>query len=299
MTTHGGQAKVVYTLKYYNPMKKRLATIIGVGMCGTAFSVLVFSCYILPRQAGSSYNTLVTKTAKNIEPSFKALAKTADLPVFGDLGQTRMAQQNDLAAAAAALTRAVEAATVLGSACDSLPVYGPITVSRDYRVANQAQRRCHIILHQTQVVTEQYRQLTTYLSNQLDIQSEYRSIIMPMTNNDDLVMYYGQGNNFRQQASSVNMLAERTKALPVPYQMQKIPNSLVITYTETASAFEQLALAADSWNDEFMTNAASSIETAVQRNDTVDMDIYSRLMMQSPTLKWVREINEKLGVLLP
>lgn len=286
--------------------RRTLVPIRGMSRVGSwlaaclAVSVVLASIlvsYILPRFAATSYTERVTAAARPLKSYYRQLEKTADLPVFGDMGGSYHGQQSDTHQAHAAALDTLDSLAELHRVCSSLPRYTALQVSRDYRQAHVLQQHCASVVEQSLLALHDHELLVVYLDKQLALQHEFSVLTKQFNDTVDLNEYAGRGNELRTTAGQLRAITTQTDALTPPPDVLPVQLTLKDTYRQTAQGFEDLADGIGVALDGPIYSAAAAIEAAVRKNDTQDAAVYSRILDTSKTLKNVRSVNEKLELL--
>lgn len=250
--------------------------------------------FVLPARASSEYLAKLDSSGRQVEASFKTLAKTTNLDVFNNPDvTTQKAQQNlsDINADIKDCQAKLAAFGKVAGGIDRPPFTGYTSSLHDAEVQREHART---IIAQSDDVLAQYRQLSDFLNTYYGYDATftaYTSAVNQVSNLDSLAPYTPRLDD---QASQLHQMSQALAALKAPSGYEQITTAAPPVYQQASEGFSELSTSLKIGDDNGKDAGIGLVEAAVNTHDSSLVDLPSDLSQKSYLIVQVTELPDKI-----
>ena len=115
----------------------------------------------------------------------------------------------------------------------------------------------------------------------------------------DLNVYAGQADRMFSIAEQIRQEIKLFEAIKAPHETDAFKTASVQSFNKIADGFDTVGRGLEIPADETIYEGARQIEEADQTISSLNQEIYSREILSSRTIKSVKELREKLDLIMP
>jgi hypothetical protein len=277
---------------------------------GSKKAVLIFSILITtslfialyavlaPAIISRGYENRVHAAVRPLKSNFKALDKSAELPLIIDADAPGKVKTDDAARIFQLIKDGQKQLDALKAAAGSLSILPYSDVLGQYADAVVLKDHVRRFIGQSEDALVDYKALTAYLMTFNEAVDGVSSELRSFNSVVDINEYGGQAEKERQIAAQIRTDAAKLASSARPADMEGLNAAAVVAFEQAASGFDDLAYGLSVPADDPIYAAAREIEGATADLERVDHEMYDESLAQSRIVKNVYDLSDKLDLVL-
>lgn len=248
---------------------------------------------VVPSVVAKHYMVKLNEELVSVQDSLKNVATEANLPMFIDPDINLVERQRQLGKAMESVRESQSSLNELDVAnqLSQLPGTG---FAGDYHAATVRHREAQSVVSQSRHVLDEYSELLAYLAAYTDRQITLDNRLNELNQIHDFNTLALHSENVAAVADEIKGESKHLNALTPPEDFAPLHTAASSTFNQAASSFERLTTGLVRNSDSAIYAAVGWIEATSLKNQVTDKDLLVSLADDSPTLRQLAELPEKV-----